>query len=328
MCVIIKRDPGITIPYEKLRSACTVNPDGMGIITIDRGQMHLRKYFFDNGNDVDTLAKSLEDNIEQTSFIHLRYKTRGAVDEANVHPFGVLKQKKHGIDVQFMHNGTMSDFGTKDDCDSKDFVKKILTPLSEKLMAAVGPEHLVTDDTYKAILTKYSGSGVFLVADNYGNCTITNEKSGDQFEGWWASNSYSFDCYHRSTTRTTYPKTWGQSSSQTKPTVATLPSSNTTSDTGTSKPPFNDPIPFADYEEVSPEVATTKHIGFPTRETFCEMSGIANLSLVCGLSNLQIGDMVQDHPDMATLLILDLLKELYDRDQDFEDRADYDRMVA
>lgn len=324
MCVIIYRKPGITIPYDKLKSACYVNADGMGIVTIDRGKMHLRKYFWDDGNDPDVLAKALEDNISCDSYIHLRFRTKGATDSSNVHPFGVLKEKKHGMDLQFMHNGTIPDFGTDADCDSKDFVKKILSPLSERLLRGMDKEELVNDPIYTALLQKYAGKGsVFLLADNFGNHNIINMDNGKQFEGWWTSNEYSFNRYHRepdyTSARYYRDMDWetGKVQAETKkPTVVALPPSKPEGD---SKPPFNDDIPF-ETENKGPVI--------PKRETFIEMAGLTSLADVCQLTNLQVQDLVEEAPEMASLLILDLLKELYDRDNEYDDRADYERSVA
>lgn len=325
MCVIIHRKPGVTIPYDKLSSACAVNPVGMGIITVDRGKLHLRKYFWDTGNKPDVLAKSLEENIDHDTYVHLRFRTKGNSDSTNVHPFSVLKQKKHGMDLQFMHNGTLSDYGTEQDCDSKDFVKTLLTPLTERLLATVGPENITNDPIYNAILSKYAGGGsVFLLADNFGNHSIVNRKKGYEFDGWWASNDYSFDRYHREPT-TYYTKGW--SSVQTEKKAVTLVPIKSASDTAaTGTAPFNDDIPF----DVTPkeEVLTHKEITFPNRETFIQTAGIPSLSNACGLTDDNIRDMVLDEPELATLLIMDLLKELYDRDREYEDRADYDRIVA
>lgn len=336
MCVIIHRSPGVTIPYDKLYSACHVNAHGMGIITVDRGEMSLRKFFWEKGNDPDILARYLENSIDVDTYVHLRFTTRGLTNADNVHPFGVLKKRKHGMDLQFMHNGTLSDFGNKTDSDTKDFTKSFVTPLCEKLLTAVGPEAVTKDPTLATILAKYAGNySIFLLADNLGNHLIANKDEGEQFEGWWASNEYSFNRYHREPAKkplakSYYNGSWERDSLQEavdhgKVSLVKLPPSNTTSDTS---PPFDDPVPFTEYEEVATKEDSKVATIFSKRMTFCETAGIKSLSEVCGLTNLQIADMVDQEPDIATLLILDLLKEVFDRDNEYDGLADYDRSVA
>lgn len=330
MCVIIYRKPDTAIPFEKLKSACIVNADGMGLVAFDRGKLELRKYFSEDGNDPEILAKFLEDTKDLHVYAHLRYRTKGTRDKDNVHPFGILKSKKHGMDLQFMHNGTLSDFGTDSVCDSRDFVKKFLTPLAEKLAKAIPPEDLIHDDTFKTILSKYAGrSSVFLLADNFGNHQIINYDEGKEFDGWWASNEYSFNRYHRdplpnySTTRRSHwerDSDWDpkRSSVQTEgKTIAVAPVPAARTDT---RPPFNDEVPFnteaANDKEKVKEVAkkpiTTPTI--PNRERFIDVANVNHLADVCGLSYEQIKDLVDEYPEEAALLIKDLIKELWDVD--------------
>lgn len=343
MCVIIYREPKVSIPFEKLVSACLVNADGMGIVSVDRGKLELRKYFFDKGNDPEVLAKALEDAKDLHTYVHLRYRTKGPKDKSNVHPFGVLKSKKHGLDIQFMHNGTLSSFGDTTNCDSKDFAKSILTPLSERFLQTVDKEELLLDKVYTNIIKQYAGTtSVFLMMDNLGNHNIFNMNNGKAFNGWWASNEYSFNRYHRepSTTyynsgrRTYWPdddkddagwsKMYGKhqaaSEAESKPkvTVAALPSPKSGGDT---TPPFNDEIPFdtAKAEAKAPIVIPKDAPKLSLRDTFVEVAGLQQLSDVCNLSYTDICDLVDDYPEHAVLLIQDLLKELYDRDQEYDD---------
>lgn len=343
MCVIIYRKPGTTIPFNKLKSACIVNADGMGLVAIDRGKMELRKYFDKKGNSPDTLQKFLEDAKDLHVYAHLRYRTKGATDKSNVHPFGILKSKKHGIDLQFMHNGTLSDFGTNDVCDSKHFVKTFLAPLTERLLKAIDPNELLHDPVYKEILNKYAGrSSVFLLADNLGNHQIVNYDNGKEFDGWWASNEYSFNRYHRDKDegdryysygyygRSAYRDSdWNYSRSspqndKTPVSLAKVPVKALVV-AGDTRHPFNDEIPFETAKaEATKEVATSAPAN-PTltgRERFTDIASISSLSDLVGLSREDVADMVDEYPEHTVILILDLLKELYDRDREYDDIAD------
>lgn len=334
MCVIIYREPGVVIPHEKLVSACIVNQDGMGIITVDRGKMELRKHFDPKGNDPDTLARAMEQGKDLPMWIHLRYMTKGATDKYNVHPFGVLKEKKHGMDLQFMHNGTLSDFGNSSDCDSKDFVKKLLTPLCEKLMAAVGPEALTKDETLREILKKYAGrNSYFMMVDNFGNYQMIADDKGYQHEGWWSSNVYSFNRTHREPTviyqkpSTNYRENWEKMYGAG---VQEEPKKLYPIKTFTGGITYDaEEVPFETEE--TKEVAKTppaNPISNTYRERFTEIAGITQLSDVCSLTDDDIDELVIAYPGKAKILILDLLYELYGRDREYDDTADYLRSVA
>lgn len=339
MCVIIHRSPNITIPFEKLKSACRVNADGMGIVVFDRGKLEMRKIFDPAGNDPEVLQQHLDAAKGLDVYVHLRYRTKGATDMSNVHPFGVLKSKRHGMDVQFMHNGTLTDFGTNETCDSKHFAKTFLTPLSEKLLKAVEPEQLLHDETFVTILDKYAGrSSIFLLADNFGNHRIINYNEGKEFDGWWASNEYSFNRTHREPKVMNgywrngvwygYGKSdqdenkpqWGKYSNAEEEKVISLPPLPPSTDAGgDTKPPFNDEVPWK--EEVK-EVAKKATVSptLPKRERFIDVAELTDLADVCQLSRVHIEDLVEEYPEHAVLLILDLLKELYDRE---EENSDY-----
>lgn len=345
MCVIIHRKPGVTIPFEKLKSACIVNKDGMGLVAFDRGKLEVRKFFETTGNNPDTLQKFLDDAKDLHVYAHLRYRTKGATDKENVHPFGVLTKKKHDIDVQFMHNGTLTDFGTKTDCDSKHFARTLLRPLSEKLMKAVGPEQLLHDSTMIAILEKYAGrSSVFLLTDSLGNHRIINYNEGKEFEGWWASNEYSFNRTHRETSYTGGSYYSGRRSywddddkdtgnyqawkpdkvspqAETKPvSVAPLPAAKPA---GNTKTPFNDEIPFPTKEKAEVKEVAKKPVNptLPKRERFIDVAQISDLADVCQLTSEDIKDLIDEYPEEAYMLIRDLIKELYDRDMENDDEV-------
>lgn len=322
MCVIIHREPNIEIPYDKIRSACKVNADGFGFAVVDRGRLVLRRVFEAKGNNPEAVMKLMEDAKAHDIYIHLRYKTRGATDLSNVHPFTVLKQKKHDMDVQFMHNGTMAGFGNQAECDSKDFAQTILTPLMDKLRWGVGEEHLLSDPTLKTILTKYAGStSVFLLTDNFGNNLKINEDNGVDFDGWWASNEYSFNAYHREPAKAvTNTRGWVQGKGWEKDPEDKLPDSNTTSVVpfadydlpvvkgGDRELPFNDGLPASMVKGKPPVI--------PPRHTFLDAASISSLKEVANFTRAQIEDLIEEYPEHATLLIMDLLKELYDRESD------------
>lgn len=335
MCVIIDKQAGVTLPFEKLKSACTVNPAGFGMVIVDRGKIELRRSFEAKGNDPEKIQKLLHEFEFNRVVAHLRYRTKGETSAVNVHPFTVLKDKHHGMDVQFMHNGTMSDFGTDKHCDSKHFAESFLRPLLQRFRGAIDDDKLLLDPILHTILEKYAGSGIFTLVDNYGNVHTVNKTDGEQYEGWWASNAYSFNRTHRDVlpAKTTYrgygkgysawDNDWNDSNwpdwemekgvrvySQTAPAKAIngssqLPPSNTTGD-------------IIDVESTG----ETKLLSAPEkRMTFLDVANISDLGEVCALSQQQIADIVEHHPAEAVMLIQDLLLELYDMQDDSDEET-------
>jgi len=334
MCVIIYREPGVTIPFDKLKSACIVNADGMGLVAIDRGKLELRKFFQEKGNEPETLAKFLEDAKDLHVYAHLRFRTKGAKDKDNVHPFGVLKKKLHGMDLQFMHNGTLTDFGTTNDCDSKHFAKSLLRPLSETFLKANEGKPFLHDPVYVKLLEKYAGKGsVFLLVDNLGNHQIVNYDNGKAFDGWWASNEYSFNRTHRESYDYGYGSRgyskgyqqwkedgyWKPDSPQAEEKkVVSLPPIKSGGDT---QPPFDDDVPFETAKKEVAKAATVNPT-LPKRPRFIDVAELSCLADVCQLSMDQIKDLVDDYPEEAALLIRDLIKEVYDLDVEADDEIE------
>jgi Glutamine amidotransferases class-II len=278
MCVIIHCPEGSTgIPHEKLVSACNVNPHGYGLITSDRGILDVRKGLTPKGNDPDEIALLLEQSKGLEVFLHLRYQTSGKRDLANAHPFEVLSREKDGCNIHFMHNGHLNDFTSSPDrCDSWVYAEEIIRPLLLGSIAYAGPEAVLTQPYIAAILKEFAGDGsVFLlVADNNQSLTI-NEKRGVKYDWGWASNAYSFA---RESRRDPSPKS------------ATL------------------------YQGIQkfPKTATDNWKTEPKdRETFCEIYGIASLKDVCSMSEGDILTLCEDYPDVAGVLILDLLDAVY-----------------
>jgi hypothetical protein len=342
MCVIIHRKPNVDIPFEKLQSACLVNADGFGLVIPDRGKLEVIKEFDSKGNNPDKLAKLLEKAKDKDVFIHLRFKTKGATDLKNVHPFIVSTRKSAGIDVQFMHNGTLSDFGNQADCDSKVFTKEIVAPLYRTMLDSFGSEKALNSPIFAKILRKYSGNGsVFTLVDGLGNHLIINRDNGKEFDGWWASNEYSFNRTHREPT-TSYAKPGYYGNSGYKYKGGSLQKEEIKSSSSSvvekgGRDSVVDSAPFTTTPKTTgavhhiPEITgTTNHKYIlpkgdmptaPYRQTFCEAVGIDNLEETTLLSPDNIKDLVAEYPEHASLLIMDLITELYDRQYDAKELA-------
>jgi hypothetical protein len=350
MCLIVVREPGIEIPFNHIESACNVNGDGWGLIVHDRNKLDVRKEFNPKGNDAERIYKFLEDAKDHRIALHLRYSTAGARDADNCHPFPVLTPDEDGIDVQLMHNGTISGMVEKnsDRSDTYWFNEKIVRPLLKRSAALVGPEGAIADPFVHDILTHYRGWSRFVLFDSEGKALIIGQAEGKQFDGWWASNDYSFDRTHRSVVAsdsdidydygTYYGSNYKYYRPNSDPTLRIGQSKGSTiirpeqfqKDTSAKHVPqvsskSQDESTAAketktEAAEISEVFEMLKH-EHPTtdieieslqdRETFCDLACIDSLEEVCKLEPDDVSQLVENYPRMATLLILDLLYELY-----------------
>ncbi|SHH47644.1 class II glutamine amidotransferase [Bradyrhizobium erythrophlei] len=210
MCVIIHRLPNIIIPSDKIESACIVNADGFGLAVADRGKIELIKELNPKGNDPERVLKLLEETKDLPILLHLRYKTVGAVNEANCHPFVVTTDADDGIDIVMCHNGTMNQFNItgNDFSDSYMFNEMLLKPLLERSLCSpdVDPEAVLDDELLQLVLNEFvPSSSIVSLLDGNGKSLHIHETSGFEHEGWWSSNNYSFNTQHRVKSVTTFP---------------------------------------------------------------------------------------------------------------------------
>jgi hypothetical protein len=302
MCVIIDRQPGAVIDFDLIKSACIVNPHGFGLVVPDRGKAELVRVYNEKGNDPEEVAKWLEDTKDHHVLLHLRFQTKGTKNLENCHPFDIFGTDRTDYQLFLAHNGTISGYGGYTDAmsDTYQFGQEFVRPLWDLMLKGHTPEEIMGDPFVKKLLEKESGSGSkLLLVDNLGNFLKTSDKDWYDFESWSASNKYSFDRGYREPTPVYKPV---QSSF--------LPSTNVKT--------FEPATPSLDKStKVSSVVpwATPSH-----RVTFKELLDLETLDEVCCLSEEDIDELVLSHPAYATVLILDLLVELYNR---AEEEADF-----
>jgi hypothetical protein len=353
MCVIIVKEPGVTVPFDKLKSACIVNPDGWGAIVSDRGKAEVMRVFDPKGNSPDDIAKTLEQAKDLPLALHLRYATHGSKSVENCHPFDVMLPAKDGKHIVLMHNGTMSRFGGKvgdPRSDTAIFNETIVKRLVEDAVFRFGDEWN-GDDFIAQVLGDYAGSNNKLVLfDEKGNHLIVNKSAGVQFPGYWASNDYSFNRHHREPSRY-YSGSYGGSdyddydndskyyyggaSSYGTATRVGQSSTKTETSTKTSVPqvvalkpklPQKDDAPWKLDGQEKEEMKMTVQDkikksawGFDDgayRQTFCDLAGIEDLMDLTKLGAKDILDLVNRYPEISAILIMDLLYELWMTDAD------------
>jgi hypothetical protein len=309
MCLILVRDPKVELDFEDIKHAVINNPDGWGYVIPDRGKLEVRRFFDPKGTDPEEVAHVLEDAIDHKVFLHLRFCTAGERSKENVHPFPALQQRKHGMQVWVMHNGTVSEYkNTKTNLsDTYHFTEQLITPLLQRVMAFTGKKACIKDPLVEAVIDKFSGWSKFVLIDSYGNHQIIG--NGVQRPGYWMSNDYSFRPSYRktdvATTTTYYGSNWGGAFNDNKPDKA-------------------ESVVDVEYEEVAdttenPSItpasgqasSTEAPFNLEERVKFRELLGFKNLKELCTLSEPEILDLVNEFPEVMTVLIQDLLLALY-----------------
>jgi hypothetical protein len=192
MCVIIDKDPGVEIPFDKLELACDINKHGFGLAWVGKKKLEAIRSI--ETNDAKAIAKELAAFKDMRCFLHLRHVTEGQLIMENNHPFFLLKDT-----IGFMHNGTLWDWVPKEKqfSDSLCYARNFLEPLAKRCYAS--EKQVLEDPFFVKLVTKSIpnlSQSVFLFFDVAGRTLRVQEQHGKQFEGWWASNEYSFNPNH------------------------------------------------------------------------------------------------------------------------------------
>lgn len=337
MCVIMNIKPGQEVPFDRLESACHVNSNGFGVSFVDRGKIEVIRDFNKDGTNPEFLARILEQARDHEVLAHLRYSTVGGDNLDNTHPFQFMNKKDHGRDAYLMHNGTIHGdwFRGDDRPDSYHFSQNLLLPLFERHLYMMTWEDVYNDPFINRLIVHMVGrTNVLTILDDTGHIKIINKDKGKEFDWGWASNEYSFNRSHREPFRGTgysykndvYSYSGGSSTSSISNSTA-----DTSSKTGTSVVPFrgtttttpvvepDDSSKPEDVTELKRTIGFLKPDGKPSndslsvgkRKTFCELTGLASLDMICQFEMDDIYEMVCQFPEAVTTLILDLQFELY-----------------
>jgi len=321
--------------------------------------MHHEKHCPPKGNDPEAIMRILEDAKDQHIALHLRFKTRGKVETSNCHPFQVLSKGSHGIDMMLMHNGTINGFGNSDVSDTSDFNYSVLSPLMD--MYRIKHENLnhdwQNDKFLQRTLTILSDSSILFLMDENGKVLITNPKSNGatQHDGWWSSNTYSFNRGYRggasstqSPTKGTYsgvpalvgPKATSGTNTTVHGTVQATPVNNTTTSTGGNKVIDMFPKQTEGFQkEVQKCKAFLEVLGKKTvsdkdygsadfwdyvasdRPLFVDMVDLPDTMDICALDQSEIHELVTEYPRMTVFLIQELLYQLWEAKNPVADKG-------
>jgi predicted glutamine amidotransferase len=213
MCLIMMREPNVTLDKVKFDTAVLNNPHGWGISIPDmEGQLST---FKEITTDKDELYDLIHGEFKSDKImIHLRYTTAGDTVIRNAHPFPVLELGSDGVDMRVCHNGTLPRWSPpavgegKWESDTRRFVRGYVRPLMKRLIKGTTSEDLLSDPFVDSLLEgQLTTMSVLTLLDGYGNFSVVNEKGNGGFtddDGTYYSNKYSHDPLHR--VPTTYPQ--------------------------------------------------------------------------------------------------------------------------
>lgn len=176
MCLAIYKPKNRTISKEILLYAQTVNPDGIGIAYSDQQGLHVYKTI--DEQKTLKLFEIISNNLKNFDvLIHLRYATRGEVNDSNCHPF--LNEKKT---FAIIHNGTFSGFGSNLKSDTKEFCENLAFPIFAKTGYSQG---------FMNLMEHFAQSQKLASIDRNGKVIVYNQRSWTEREGILYSNTYS-----------------------------------------------------------------------------------------------------------------------------------------
>lgn len=319
MCVIIVKQPNVVIPQEKIVAACITNPDGWGFSYHNEQSKTLNTFHGYNpkGNDPDEIIEYMDKYKDHVQFIHLRYKTKGKTNIENCHPFTVLKTTN--TDIQFMHNGTLSGFGTESLSDSGDFVNKILSPLTKSYVNTFGLEKGLEEESYNKIIEEFCGHvSSFVLYDNLGRVAFYGAKGfSHDNDTWWSSNNYSFNKAHRTPTKTTYypPYSSPSNSNEYRPPLENPKKEETPKEKDKKALSIEGEalgLHLSEAKKKKLEWAKRPDVG--VRPTFFDLTKCSSFDELMTMTPEEVMDMVYELPEITAILILDLLENIYERE--------------
>lgn len=160
------------------------NSDGIGAMYVTaRNKLRVPKIVPANMADAERFIRQLPNDDRQMA-VHWRYKTHGAVDLTNCHPYPVVQGKIH-----FMHNGVLP-HGNADDSTKSDtwhYAAKVLTP-----QLSVYPDLFKMPEWLGLVEEDIGKNNRFVFMDESGEMVIANKDTGIEHDGIWFSNTYAW----------------------------------------------------------------------------------------------------------------------------------------
>ena len=188
MCLlVIQHQNAPTLPSAWLADFYAHNQDGVGVMYAKDGKLIVKKILPKTAGDFESFYH--KEITGKFCAFHLRMKTHGDINLENCHPYEVLNQAEHGIDLWLMHNGVLST-GNKADQTKSDtwhYIKNYLVP-----MLAKNPDFAFSQAFSEMVAEHIGSSNKFVLMDNTGRYQVINQDAGVKWGGMWLSNTYAW----------------------------------------------------------------------------------------------------------------------------------------
>lgn len=185
MCVIIHKPEGVEVTPKDIKGAFETNPDGFGVMFYDKAQDRIigKKGVFKNIKKIMAVFNTLR---ETEAIYHFRIKTHGSICNEQCHPFQICSKDRDGMDIFFMHNGTIhKQKGQAGESDTQMFCNAFLKPLLQP-----NPNFIKTE-AFKDLIESYIGGYnklAFMYED--GKILRLNDMNWQEHEGLRCSNKH------------------------------------------------------------------------------------------------------------------------------------------
>jgi predicted glutamine amidotransferase len=153
-----------------INTAWNNNPEGAGLIWIERGQVKTFKTY-DRAELLKTY-QTIRPKNKQPIVLHFRIATSGARTLDNLHPFQVNNN------LSFVHNGVIAGLGNETHSDTAQF-----NHMLQKL-----PANFLACETTRELIASYVSGSKLVFLESTGRYTIINEQAGTWNGDTWYSN--------------------------------------------------------------------------------------------------------------------------------------------
>ena len=185
MCLIIVANDLKSLNYKDLETAYKRNSDGFGVMYLDNKKNFVSdKFCPKNFNELKKFFNYHKKKTDQMA-IHFRFKTEGAINKKNCHPF--ISYQKNNRTIGLMHNGARLPIpiihnGSSDTWHfNQHYLKSVLQD---------NPNIILNKD-YQDELSEFIDKDKLVLLDSQSNkFIIINEKLGNFKGANWFSNTY------------------------------------------------------------------------------------------------------------------------------------------
>lgn len=198
ICLNPKKKMEKDITKKIIKHAWESNPDGGGFAYIKDGEIVIEKGFMTAKKFIKAFFRARHQNQDSMFLAHLRWASKGVVNEENTHPFII-----NDGEFAMIHNGTIYNVDTeKDQSDTSAFAENILSKL---------PANFISEKVYDSLIEDYIGKSKVAMLLKNNTIRIYNGQLGHVEDGgniWYSNDYYKLHVKrYTATTTTTVHKT-------------------------------------------------------------------------------------------------------------------------